>query len=164
MSWRAVAPAAVACAALACTACTSSRDIAAYPLYPNRETRVLTRDQIARLFGPIASVDGRDVSRLGGAFEVLPGCHVVRTRADQVESTSYVTVIGRPGGRVFALRTKPGYTYIVKREVSDRFGSMYLRADTFAQELSETGAETSVIHPADSPDELAACERETPAR
>ena len=153
---------AVAAAALASAACGSSVDVAGFPLYPNAEAR-LPCEQIARVFGPIASIDGRDVSSLGGAFDVLPGCHVVRTRADQLESTTYVTVIGHPGGRVFALTTKPGYTYIVKREVSDRPGSTYLRADTFAQELTPTGGEAQVIYPAQSPDELAACGIAAPA-
>ncbi|HVV51964.1 MAG TPA: hypothetical protein VHO06_20005 [Polyangia bacterium] len=36
-------------------------------------------DQVAPLGGYVAAVDGRDVSELGGAFELLPGCHVVTT-------------------------------------------------------------------------------------
>ena len=33
--------------------------------------------EVARLDGPVAEVDGVDVSRLGTTFALLPGCHVV---------------------------------------------------------------------------------------
>jgi hypothetical protein len=153
----------VAAAALFAVACAPSMDLPGYPLYPVAGAR-LPREQIARLFGPIASVDGRDVATLGNAFEVLPGCHVVLTRGDAVESTNYVAVIGHPNGRFFALTVKPGYTYIVKREIQDQLSTMYLRSDTFAEEHDAAGAQTQILQPVHKPDELAACRDDAASR
>ena len=36
-------------------------------------------EQVATLDGYVATVDGREVRKLGGAFELLPGCHLVTT-------------------------------------------------------------------------------------
>src|SRR6478752_8479656 len=52
-----------------------------YPLYqPSSPARA--RGQIARVFGPLAKVDARDVTSLGKAFDVEPGCHVLEVRKD----------------------------------------------------------------------------------
>ncbi len=61
--------------------CASRIDLPGYPLYPVGERR-LTVDEVARLYGPIAWVDERDVSQLGDALDILPGCHRVLTRND----------------------------------------------------------------------------------
>jgi hypothetical protein len=142
-----------AAAALAAS-CTRPGDAPGYPLYPASGQR-LPRDQVARLFGPIASVDGQDVSRLGGAYELLPGCHAVLTTSDAVESTNYVAVIGRTGVRYLVLAMRPGYSYIVKRPLQADV-EPHLRITVFAQELDPTGAEVQVIYPANR-DALEAC-------
>jgi hypothetical protein len=46
-------------------------------LYPNPESP-RPPAEVARLFGPIAAIDGQDVSRQGKSFALLPGCHIVR--------------------------------------------------------------------------------------
>ena len=56
--------------------CGSIGQIRAYPLYANPE-QPRQPQTLARLEGPIATVDGREVASKGTAFELLPGCHVV---------------------------------------------------------------------------------------
>jgi hypothetical protein len=52
----------------------------AYPLYPDPETP-RSNDEIGILNGPIAVVDGRDVSDHGRTFALAPGCHSFRLLA-----------------------------------------------------------------------------------
>jgi hypothetical protein len=133
----------LAVALLLATGCVPYASVPVYPLYPE-PAHAAAHEAPARLFGPIAEVDGRDVSQLGSAFALLPGSHVVRTRGQAVESTSYLSVVGRPGCRSFAFTMKPGYTYIVKQRVLEDLGSR-LRVAVFAEELDATGALARVI-------------------
>jgi hypothetical protein len=134
--------------------CQQAPDVPGYPLYPASPR--LPRAQIARLFGPIGTVDGRNVADLGDGFELLPGCHIVSTRSDAIESTSEVSVPGRPRGRVFALPMQPGFTYVVKRQVLSGMGSE-IRIVTFADEIDAGGSRVRTIEPAKSSIELSAC-------
>jgi hypothetical protein len=45
-----------------------------HPLYPGP---VQPSDKVAVLTGPVATVDGADVSSQGTSFALLPGCHIV---------------------------------------------------------------------------------------
>jgi hypothetical protein len=137
--------------------CASAPDVPGYPLYA-ASTR-LPRAQVARVFGPIGWVDGRNVADLGDGFELLPGCHVVVTRSEAVESTSEVSVPGVPRGRAFALPMQAGFTYVVKRQVQSGMG-LQIRIVTFADELDAGGNRVRSIEPAKSRDELAACRQE----
>jgi hypothetical protein len=83
----------------------------------------------------------------------------VRTRRDAVESTSEVSVPGRPDGRAFALTMQPGFTYVVKRQVLSGMG-LEIRIVTFADELDAGGSRVRTIEPAKSNDELSACHGE----
>jgi hypothetical protein len=126
--------------------CTPSvTDVPVYPLYDDVSQPVSHRET-ARLFGSIATVDGRDVSQLASGFELLPGSHVVQTRGEAIESTQYVTMIGQPGARLFVLAMKPGYAYIVKQRIGEEMGSR-LRINVFAEELDRAGALARIIHP-----------------
>ncbi len=135
------------------TACTHAPDVPGYPLY--EASSRLPRAQVARLFGPIDSVDGRNVVGLGDGFEVLPGCHVVRTRSDVVESTSEVQILGHPRGFAFAIHMQAGFTYVVKRQVLGDMGSQ-VRFVTSADEI-DGGGHVGTIAPAKNGDELEAC-------
>jgi hypothetical protein len=79
----------LATAVLAIAACAPNVDIPAYPLY---EGPRLPGDQLVRVFGSIASVDGQDVSSFGSAFEVLPGC------SDRTSSPTNATHRAPAGG------------------------------------------------------------------
>jgi len=86
-----------------------------YPLYqPSSPTRA--PGQIARVFGPLAKVDDRDVTSLGKAFDVEPGCHVLQVRKDflQLDTGGAARPLDeRP--IVFAVMMSAGYIYSVER-------------------------------------------------
>src|SRR5690242_21875374 len=84
----------------------------AVPLYPNGETARLRAGQVADLVGPIGKIDGRDVSGLGGRFDLLPGCHVVEL-SRRSDNNSYglsggVYLTGSFPATFYALRMRAG--------------------------------------------------------
>ena len=86
-----------------------------YPLYePQLPAR--PHDRVARLFGPLAKVDDRDVMELGRAFDVEPGCHVVEVRQDflQVDSSGAARPL-EERRIVFGAMMTAGYIYSVER-------------------------------------------------
>jgi hypothetical protein len=75
--------------------------------------------ELARLSGPIAAVDGQDVSKYGRSFALLPGCHVVQLAAKTGETSSsggggYVTNLP---SAVYAFRMRAEHVY----EIDVRF-------------------------------------------
>ena len=76
----------------------------AYPLYDSARPPV----RAARLEGPVAKVDDRDVSGLGERFDLDPGCHVLALRQD-------VLPHGAPHA-VFGMVMGAGSRYTVDRE------------------------------------------------
>lgn len=140
-----------------------------YPLYPNPQTR-LPADQVARLVGtcsggeclqPIKWVDGQDVAQYGGAFDLLPGCHIVTLSTNFVASSTYVTVTGSPAPMIFALRMKAGNRYVVQRDILQSAG-MGWRIVTRAREEEARGG-SSPIRPILRSDEIADCKAWEPS-
>jgi hypothetical protein len=83
------------------------------PLYPGER---LGAGQVATLGGYVAHVDGRDVGTLGGAFELLPGCHVVATPTHWGGGNSYGGVAATTGVVTFAVPMVAGNHYLVITE------------------------------------------------
>jgi len=81
---------------------------ATYQLYegPGRPT-----EEVARLGGPVATVDGVDVSRLGSSFALLPGCHVVVLKKKVGEGGVGGAWSADLGHIVYAFRMKAGHAY-----------------------------------------------------
>jgi hypothetical protein len=80
------------------------------PLY---EGPVRAARELAILSGPVAKVDGIDVSSRAASFSLLPGCHVVTLQSQIGEggvSGAWSTDIRR---RVFAFRMKAGHGYSI---------------------------------------------------
>ena len=67
---------------LVATGCGSAGAERGFALYPGPRAAA---DQVATIDGPIATIDGQDVSSHGSTFEVRAGCHVVTTKTDFVE-------------------------------------------------------------------------------
>jgi hypothetical protein len=140
-------------------------EIPAYPLYPNPERR-LDPSKVAKLFAqssaPTSSaiikiVDGRNVAaQEAGAFELLPGCHVVQTTDNLVMANDYVTWRGNPGPRVFALRMKAGRTYVVRLDLNQGIG-LTARISIRAMEQDPQGATTATFDPATTAEDIKAC-------
>jgi hypothetical protein len=129
--------------------CAPSVNAPGYPLYPSSATPP-PPDEVARLYGPITSVDGRDVSALGGAFELLPGCHTVVTEGQPLDSTTYTAVSGRrPPGKYFVLPMRPGHSYYIKQVSSADVSTISpIRVTIFAEEFDHGGASQKVFYPA----------------
>jgi hypothetical protein len=85
-----------------------------YPLYDPATPR-RAANEVARLFGPIASVDGRDVSDLGRSFELLPGCHVVVTKKQMLEFDNAAAVSGQFPPMTYPFRMRAAHTYVIER-------------------------------------------------
>src|SRR6478672_10041951 len=87
-----------------------------YPLYqPSSPTR--PPGQIARVFGPLAKVDDRDVTSLGTAFDLEPGCHVLEVRGDFLQLDTGGAARPTEDRRfVFAVMMSAGYVYSVERK------------------------------------------------
>ena len=142
-------------------------EIPAYPLYPNPE-RHLDASKVARLVAlanaPMSgallkSIDSKDVTDKGEqAFELLPGCHVVQTGDDLLLANDYVTWRGKIAPRTFALKMKPGRTYIVRLSLVQGMSSS-ARVSIRAEEQDRTGATTATFDPAQNVDEIKACLR-----
>jgi hypothetical protein len=132
-----------------------------HPLYPNPDV-ARPPAEIARLFGPIAAVDGQDVSRLGKSFALLPGCHIVRL-ADKVGEISTSNGGGFVGstGAIFALRMKASHAYEIEiqlQQMTGPVGQMTIRA----WERSADGTTNSPIGPATSSADIDDCRKWIP--
>jgi hypothetical protein len=69
------------------------------------------------LSGPVAKVDGVDVSRLGSMFALLPGCHIVELKSKIGEGTSGGAWSEEIGHVVYAFQMKAGHLYAIDTEV-----------------------------------------------
>jgi hypothetical protein len=150
-------------AGLACVPRLS--EIPAYPLYPNPE-RHLDGSKVAKLVAVtsastsgavLKSVDGKDLPDPGAqAFDLLPGCHVVQTTNNLMMANEYVTWRGAIASRVFALRMKPGRTYVVRLSLIEGMSST-ASVSIRAEEQDREGATTATFDPAKSVDEIKEC-------
>jgi hypothetical protein len=93
------------------------------PLYPGDPRPPA---EVARLVGPIGTVDGEDVSRMGKAFALLPGCHVVKL----APKTGQINTLGGSGGYVASLpaaiypfHMQAGHTYEIEVVIESSSGS-----------------------------------------
>ncbi len=99
--------------AVLCAACTALTERRGKPLYAV-PAQPLARSQVAVIGGYVGEVDGRDVSEETGPFEVLPGCHVVRTLAQWGAQEADGELIAETGRVPFALPMKAGHYYELK--------------------------------------------------
>jgi hypothetical protein len=114
------------------------------------------RDQVATLYGPVGSVDGRDVSAQGSAFELLPGCHVVTLRS-KVGGTNTGTTGAWTAtlGGTFAFRMQPAHTYAIDlRAIGDNTMTGEVRIDAWD---SVAGGDKRPVPPARSGADINAC-------
>ena len=137
-----------------------------HPLYP-APTR--PAEQVATLSGPVGTVDGRDVSRKGNLFSLLPGCHVVGLRKQMSE--------GGLGGAwsvelphtIYVFRMQAGRTYEIQilRQAAGGAGSAVSTVGNAtsgggvkieAVERDATGKSLGVLAPARSNAEIEACQ------
>ena len=128
----------------------------ARPLYPG-ERRAPA--EVARLSGPIGSVDGQDVSQLGKSFALLPGCHVVQpvSKVAEVDTTGPNAYVARvPPNVVYAMRMQAGHTYELEVRPRENTGQTSTDATIRAWDRDETGHATPVA-PVAANEDLETC-------
>jgi len=107
----------------------------AYPLYPGVER---PRERVGILMGPIAEVDGRNISGMGKSFALLPGCHsfrLVRTTG-QMDNTGsgYVTTLPQT---TFRITVEPGHYYTFETTTHDPGGPVSAVSMSIADHQSD---------------------------
>jgi hypothetical protein len=130
-----------------------------YPLYPG-EPRPLS--EVARLLGPIGSVDGQDVSAHGKSFSLLPGCHIVKLAAKTGEINSLGSggyVVNLPPA-VYAFRMQAQHSYEIQVQVEAGGGPTGGRVTIRAWDRDANGAGLEVS-PASSSAEIPDCANPT---
>ena len=135
--------------------CSPARLGPGYPLYPDPQVR-RPEGSVARLVGPIGSVDGRDVPAQTDVFDLLPGCHVVQLNGDMARGNNYVAWMGTTPRFVFALRMTAGHTVVIRREIVPDMSSTTGRVVVIAQDQEPAGASTD-LSPIQSGDDIRAC-------
>jgi hypothetical protein len=101
--------------ALSAASCLSGAGVRPDRLYPPAP-RPLGPQQVSTLTGYVQFVDDKDVSSLGGYFELLPGCHVIGTPSHWADQSpgGNLTVTATTGRWTFALPMKAGHQYRVE--------------------------------------------------
>jgi hypothetical protein len=140
--------------ALAACGCVHAPSAPTYRLY-DASLVLAPAGSAAHLFGPIASVDDRDVRNLGDGFELLPGCHVVGTLGDAV--SRYQLIYGHRWAASFALHVKAGHTYIVRPAPVSMLTWRPTINGMYAEEIDDHGFAVRFVAPEHSGGEAASC-------
>src|ERR1017187_308401 len=158
--------------------CGSIGQIRAYPLYANPE-QPRPLQTLARLEGPIATVDGREVASKGTVFELLPGCHVVTLQRKIGAGSDDGAWSADLSPIVYAFRMRRGHRYSIEPsvrfgpgsqlalddesqvhanvEILGAAGSTHGQLTIAARELDSTGAVVRVLPPARGGKDVEGC-------
>lgn len=154
-AWRTSVARMCACVSLAtgCFATGCAAQPGQAPLFPE-SGRGPTPGSIARLAGtcsgircapPIDMVDGQQVQRTQGTFELSPGCHVVQLQTEVWEGL-------RPGWPhwlqpplVIPIQMKAGHRYIIERDVLIGMASIEIAVS--ARDVDPLGASAPIWPP-----------------
>jgi hypothetical protein len=114
--------------------------------------------EVATLFGPIATVDGQDVSSRGSSFELLPGCHVVTLlkKVGDINPTVGGWSATLPN-YVFAFRMRPAHAYVIEYHLQDGSGSTGQLAMKVEERAPQGQGPASPLGPATDPADFEAC-------
>ena len=105
--------------------------------------------------GPISLIDGKPAPH-GIAFQVAPGCHLIRTSSEYLTVTDNVSVRGTITPAEIVIEARPGHRYLVERTVTPDMNRSEVQI--FARELDGRGQETRRFVPLRDPNgELARC-------
>jgi TonB family protein len=127
-----------------------------YPLYP--QTGPLPdASAVAELSGYVRSVDGQSVSGYGTVFELLPGCHIVRTPQHWGQSNSLANGVSVTTPElVFALPMRAGHSYEIALIVGDMTAPS-ANVDVKAYERDAQGSTVQTFSIAQSSRDIAEC-------
>jgi hypothetical protein len=145
---------------LSAAGCLSGAGVRPYRLYPPAP-QPLGPDQVSTLTGYVQFVDDKDVSSLGGYFELLPGCHVIGTPLRGGVPTPGRTSVGTfATGRLdFALPMRAGHQYRIENRDTGMMGPKG-RFTIKAYEIDLRGNKTREFERSESPKDIEACKEE----
>jgi hypothetical protein len=108
---------------LSTAGCLSGAGVRPYRLY-SPGPQPLAPEQVSTLTGYVQFVDDKDVSSLGGYFELLPGCHAIGTPSRGGVPTPGRTSVGTfDTGRLnFALPMRAGHQYRIENKDTGMMG------------------------------------------
>jgi hypothetical protein len=142
-------------------ACGSPIERRGKALYP-APAQPLPRSEVAVIGGYVGEIDGRDISEETGVFEVLPGCHVVRTLSRWGATEADGEMSAETGRVPFALPMKGGHWYEIKVVTSGPSAPV----GTYVIEAIETdpaGNPSQTFSPTTEQSELDACSKQAAA-
>ena len=142
--------------ALSGTGCLSGGGARPYRLYP-LAPQPLGPEQVSTLAGHVQFVDDKDVSSLGGYFELLPGCHVIGTPSRGWVPYGKSGTVAPTGRLTFALPMKAGHQYRI--EVRTGVAPMW-RITVKGYEGDLRGNKTREFEQTTSPKDIEACKEE----
>jgi len=141
--------------ALSGAGCLSGGGARPYRLYP-LAPQPLGPEQVSTLAGHVQSVDDKDVSSLGGYFELLPGCHVIVTPSRGWASYGKSGSMATTGQLTFALPMRAGHQY----RIEIRPGGIGGRLTVKGYESDLRGNQTREFEQATGPKDIEACHEE----
>ena len=146
--------------ALSAVSCLSGAAVRPDRLYPPAP-QPLGPQQVSTLTGYVQFVDDKDVSSLGGYFELLPGCHVIGTPSRTGVPTPGRTSVGTftTGRWTFALPMRAGHQYRIENRDTGMMGPKG-RFTIMGYESDLRGNQTREFERAESPKDIEACKEE----
>jgi hypothetical protein len=146
--------------ALSTAGCISGAGVRPYRLYPPAP-QPLVAEQVSTLTGYVQFVDDKDVSSLGGYFELLPSCHVIGTPSRMGVPTPGRTSVGTltTWRWTFALPMRAGHQYRIENRDTGMMGPKG-RFTIKAYESDLRGNKTREFERAEGPKDIEACKEE----
>lgn len=143
---------------LSTAGCISGAGVRPYRLYP-AGPQPLGPEQVSTLaLNPDPRrqlVDDKDVSSLGGYFELVPGCHIISVPSP---SPSRYNVGGTTPRWTFALPMRAGHQYQVRGNAFGKLATERFTIRVYESDLG--GKETRAFEHAEGPNDIEACKQE----
>jgi len=102
---------------------------------------------VAKLTGHVRVVDGKNVTKYGRNFELMPGCHVVTTPSNWGGVGESGGVVANTGPITYAIRMLAGHSYSIEVKPAGSAGSIQ-NVRIIAKEKDPTGKVTDTFSPA----------------
>jgi hypothetical protein len=154
----------IATVAVIMVACLSAQGPPPVRLYPATD-HPLRAEEVSKLSGYVAFVDGEDASKLGKSFELLPGCHAVvtPTRWGAHSPGGEMDITATTGRWAFVLPMRAGHRYEIRVIVGQASGPL-LPLTIKAIETDLAGKQTREFERIKDMKGVDACEKDVRAR
>jgi hypothetical protein len=128
------------------------------PLYPRAEPP-RRRDEVALLYGPIATVDDEKVAASGNTFELLPGCHIVTIggKTGKVDPLHHGGWVATLPPLTYAFRMRAGGSYSIDFEIDPSLGVGPTGTGRVVAREHDAQGRAGVVPPVQNSAEIDAC-------